>query len=144
MSRTGADCKISTDLDCRFRPNMNAATGPTSSLMSMHFIPSVKDYIYLKIWLLFWKDFLFLKVNSFCDSTNHDRTAPNKQNYWCRNRSVKTVISRTVDYFSTPNTLPPTTSTAPAFNFFTPSPQAVYIVLDTSNHNSNTAVTQYI
>ena len=79
-------------------------------------------------------------MNSFCDSTNHDRTAPNKQNYWCRNRSIKTVISKTPDFTSTPSTLPPSTNTTPAFNYYTPAPQAVYIVLDTSNHNPSTAV----
>ena len=123
---------------------MTATTGPTSSLMSKHFIPTANLHQNINNKNNFTNIInIYFQVNSFCDSTNHDRVAPNKQNYRCRNRSVKTVIMRTVDYFSTPNTLPPTTSTLPTFNFYTPSPQAVYIVLDTSNHNSNTAVTQY-
>ena len=79
-------------------------------------------------------------MNSFCNSTNQDRLAPNKHNYWCRNRSIKTVISQTPDFTSTPTALPQSTNTMLTFNYYTPAPQAVYIVLDTSNHISTTAV----
>lgn len=59
LLRSGANCEIPDTSDCRFRPDMNAATGPTSSLMSMHFIPTVnKYYLILKMFnqMQFFRD----------------------------------------------------------------------------------------
>ncbi|XP_057366133.2 calcium-activated chloride channel regulator 3A-1-like [Daphnia carinata] len=100
------------DLSCRFIPDMTATTGPSSSLMFMPFLPT---------------------VSKFSDEKNHDRAAPNKQNYWCRNRSTKTVIKKNPD-FNNLSPLANTTTTTPQFNYLVRASQAIYIVLDASNH----------
>jgi DNA topoisomerase IB len=55
------------------------------------------------------------------------------QNYWCRNRSTKTVILKHPD-FTALKALNKTTNTAPEFNYLLPAYQTVYIVMDISNH----------
>jgi hypothetical protein len=72
-------------------------------------------------------------VTKFSDETNHDRAAPNMQNYWCRNRSTKTIISKHPDLTD----LDPSdasTNTVPEFSYLLPAYQTVYIVMDTSSH----------
>ncbi|XP_046639085.1 calcium-activated chloride channel regulator 3A-1-like [Daphnia pulicaria] len=101
-----------TDLNCRFIPDMTATTGPTTSLMFMPFLPT---------------------VTKFSDETNHDRAAPNMQNYWCRNRSTKTIISKHPD-FTNLNPSDASTNTVPEFSYLLPAYQTVYIVMDTSSH----------
>ena len=91
---------------------MTATTGPSTSLMFMQFMPT---------------------ANRFCDSTNHDRTAPNKQNYFCRHRSIKSIMNGRPD-FSSQTALPSTTNTNPVVNYLLPAPQTIFIVMDISNH----------
>jgi hypothetical protein len=55
------------------------------------------------------------------------------QNYWCRNRSTKTVILKHPD-FTALKPLNKTTNTEPEFNYLLPAYQTVYIVMDISNH----------
>ena len=121
------------DISCRFIPNMNATTGPTTSLMFMPFLPTVNMRYFSLLFYFFCWWFLIYKVLKFSDETNHDRTAPNMQNYWCRNRSTKTVILKHPD-FTALKPLNKTANTAPEFNYLLPAYQTVYIVMDISNH----------
>lgn len=72
-------------------------------------------------------------MSKFCDSSNHDRAAANKQNYWCRNRSVKTVMRQSPE-FTNITPMPNTTNTAPEFIYQVRASQTVYLVFDTSSH----------
>ena len=93
---------------------MAATSGPSTSLMFMQFMPT---------------------ANRFCDSTNHDRTAPNKQNFYCRNRSIKTIMNSRPDFTSsTQNPLPSNTNTNPVITYSQPAPQTIFIVMDISTH----------
>ena len=74
-----------------------------------------------------------IQANQFCNSTTHDYTATNQQNFWCRNRSVKTIINNHPDVKGKP-ALSSNTNTVPTFVFLQPTPQPVYIVLDSSSH----------
>ena len=72
---------------------------------------------------------------SFCDSTTHDHTATNQQNFWCRNRSIKSIIRNHPDIrYKTP--LPPSQLVPePKFNYMKPAKtQPIYIVVDASDH----------
>ena len=64
--------------------------------------------------------------------------APNQHNFRCRNRSIKTVISRHAD-FEQVQPLTNNTDTTPIFRFLKPAPPAVYILMDTSTHTNSTA-----
>lgn len=72
-------------------------------------------------------------MTKFSDETNHDRAAPNMQNYWCRNRSTKTIISNHPDLTDL-DPLDASTNTVPEFTYLLPAYQTVYIVMDTSSH----------
>ena len=77
-----------------------------------------------------------MQVTEFCNSDHNDPIAPNKNNYWCRNRSVQTVIDKSVDIRSkTP--LDEDTNTTPTFRYISATSQPVYIVLDVSTHGSS-------
>ena len=74
------------------------------------------------------------QANRFCDESNHDPTAPNKHNYWCRNRSVKTIVKESRDMFDL-DPLSPTTETKPTFNYVTRASPVVYVVIDVATHD---------
>ena len=46
LFRSGMPCSYPDNPDCRFRPNLSATTGPSTSLMFMPFIPTVIHFIY--------------------------------------------------------------------------------------------------
>ena len=76
---------------------------------------------------------ILIQATQFCNSDHNDPIAPNKNNYWCRNRSVKSVIDNHSDFMRL-NSLAENTSTEPTFRYLSPTPQPVYIVVDTSTH----------
>jgi hypothetical protein len=78
---------------------------------------------------------LIEQATQFCSSANHDATAPTPHNFWCRNRSVKAVMTRHPDLNGL-QSLPSSTSTQPTFSYLTPVPQAVYFLLDVSTHEN--------
>ncbi len=49
----GMNCTYPETAECRFRPNMTATTGPTTSLMFMHFLPTVKKDLFVCTGVIF-------------------------------------------------------------------------------------------
>lgn len=83
------------------------------------------------------------QTTKFCDDSNHDRTAPNRQNHFCRNRSIKTVIENSRDFRGVNQPLPQTTNTMPTFNIQVAASKVVYVVLDTSTYDGKDEVIFY-
>ena len=75
-----------------------------------------------------------MQVTRFCDGSNHDPTAPNKHNYWCRNRSVLAVIKKNADMVGL-NALPAEMVTDPQFKYVKPTSPSVYVVVDVATHD---------
>jgi len=108
----GDSCSVA-DSGCLFKADVDSPIGPTSSLMNMQFLPT---------------------VTRFCDGSNHDPTAPNKHNYWCRNRSVLAVIKKNADMVGL-NALPAEMVTDPQFKYVKPTSPSVYVVVDVATHD---------
>lgn len=63
--------------NCAFVPFLNGNDNITSSIMSNPHLPH---------------------VTTFCDSTNHNRQAPTKQNFLCDHKSISEIINSHPDF----------------------------------------------
>ena len=77
---------------------------------------------------------MLLQVVQFCDSTNHNKAAPNKQNRLCNSESVWDVILQSPDFSNAAN--PPVSGNVDATPRFKvvqqPTRKRIVLVLDTS------------